>query len=138
MSASNKMKAIANNQFARFLLTGGLAAGTNFLSRILFSQFMPYLPAIMLAFIVGLTTGFLLMKAFVFSGGAAPPARQASYFVLVNLVGLVITIVVSISVAKLASLVLSDAKASEAIGHLAGVISPVLLSFYAHKNLTFR
>ncbi len=132
------MKAIANNQFARFLLTGGLAAGANFLSRILFSQFMPYLPAIVLAFIVGLATGFLLMKAFVFSGGTAPPARQASYFVLVNMVGLVITIVVSIGVSKLASSVLADTNVAEAIGHLAGVVSPVLLSFYAHKNLTFR
>jgi putative flippase GtrA len=58
--------------------------------------------------------------------------------VLVNLVGLVITVVVSLAVAKLASMVMADRQVAEAIGHMAGVVSPVLLSFYAHKYLTFR
>jgi putative flippase GtrA len=122
----------------KFLLTGGLAAAANFSSRLLFSEFMPYLPAIVLAFIVGLATGFLLMRAFVFSAGVAPPAQQASYYVLVNLVGLLITVVVSLAVAKLASLAMTDRQFAEAIGHMAGVVSPVILSFYAHKYLTFR
>jgi putative flippase GtrA len=132
------VKTVANNQFSKFLLTGGLAAAANFSARLLFSQFMPYLPAIVLAFIVGLATGFLLMRAFVFSTGVAPPVQQASYYVLVNLVGLVITVVVSLAVAKLASMVMADRQVAEAIGHMAGVVSPVLLSFYAHKYLTFR
>jgi putative flippase GtrA len=129
---------ISTNQFSRFLLSGGIAAAANVVSRFGFSLFMPYVPAIVLAFIVGLITAFLLMRAFVFSTGVAPPAQQASYFVLVNLVGLVITVVVSVAVAKLASFVLSNTRASEAIGHVAGVVAPVLLSFYAHKHLTFR
>lgn len=133
-----KLKALATSQFARFLLTGGIAAVANVASRFGFSHFMPYVPAIVLAFIVGLTTAFLLMRAFVFSTGVAPPVQQASYFVLVNLVGLVITVVVSVTVAKLASFVLLDTRASEAIGHMVGVIAPVLLSFYAHKHLTFK
>jgi putative flippase GtrA len=138
LAQPNQVKNLASSQFSKFLLSGGLAACANLLSRFLFSQFMPYLPAIVLAFIVGLATGFLLMRAFVFSTGVAPPGQQASYFVLVNLVGLVITVVVSIAVSKLAALVLADAQVSEAIGHFAGVTAPVLLSFYAHKNLTFR
>jgi putative flippase GtrA len=132
------MKSVASGQFTRFLLSGGVAAAANFLSRFLFSLFMPYVPAIVLAFFVGLATGFLLMKTFVFSTGVAPPAQQASYFVLVNVVGLIITVVVSVGISKLVSLFVPDTALSEAIGHFVGIAAPVLLSFYAHKNLTFR
>jgi putative flippase GtrA len=132
------MRKMASRQFTRFLLTGGIAAAANFLSRLLFSQFLPYVPAIVLAFFVGLATGFLLMRTFVFSTGIAPPAQQASYFALVNLVGLVITVVVSVAVSKLVSLISKDLAVAEGIGHFAGVVAPVLLSFHAHKNLTFR
>ena len=133
-----QLKTVATSQFTKFLLSGGIAACANVLSRFGFSQFMPYVPAIVLAFCVGMATAFLLMRAFVFSTGVAPPAQQASYFVLVNMVGLAITVGVSIAVAKLASLVLSDVSTAEAVGHLAGVVAPVLVSFYAHKHLTFR
>jgi putative flippase GtrA len=126
------------NQFSKFILVGGLAAAANFLSRFLFNQFVPYVPSIVLAFFVGLITGFVMMRAFVFSGRSNAPTRQASYYLLVNLVGLVLTVVVSVAVAKLAALIFRDTAFDEAAGHLVGVASPVLLSFYAHKKLTFR
>jgi putative flippase GtrA len=138
LTIRNELRSIAHNQFVRFLLAGGTAAAANFLSRFLFSQFVPYVPAITLAFVVGLLTGFTLMRAYVFLGGAGKPARQASYFLVVNVAALAVTIAVSIVVARTASLVVPDGRFDEAVGHLAGVVAPVLLSFYAHKNLTFR
>lgn len=99
---------------------------------------MSYAPAITLAFFVGLVSGFVLMRLFVFAGGAAAPAKQASYFLLVNLVGLAITLVVSMAVSRGLTLLTGNIGFSEAAGHLAGVAAPVLMSFYAHKNLTFR
>jgi len=126
------------NQFSKFILAGGSAAAANFLSRFLFSQFLPYVPSITLAFFVGLIWGFVMMRVFVFSGGSATPSRQASVYLLVNIAGLAVTVAVSVMVARIASFVVPDAKLDEAIGHLIGVASPVLLSFYAHKKLTFR
>jgi putative flippase GtrA len=126
------------SQFSRFVLAGGLAAAANYSSRFLFSMFLPYLPSITLAFIVGLITGFLMMRTFVFLNGTAAPARQAGYYIIVNLVGLVLTLAVSFAVARLMANIVPDRKLDEAIGHLFGVVSPVVLSFYAHKKLTFR
>lgn len=125
-------------QFVRFLLAGGLAAVANFGSRFVFSHFVSFVPAVVLAFLVGLVTGFAIMRAFVFSGRAEAPAKQAGYYLLVNLVGLAVTVVVSVVVAKGVSFLLPDPDKTEALGHLAGVAAPALLSFYAHKKLTFR
>jgi putative flippase GtrA len=126
------------NQFSKFILAGGIAAAANFLSRFLFNEYLPYVPSIVLAFLVGLITGFVMMRTFVFSGSKNAPARQASYYVLVNLVGLAVTIVTSVVMAKLIALIVPNPSFDEAAGHLVGVASPVLLSFYAHKKLTFR
>ncbi|EDZ99588.1 GtrA-like protein [Burkholderia sp. H160] len=136
--ASALLKSIRDNQFLRFLAAGGAAAMANFLSRFFFSRFMSYVPAITLAFLVGLLTGFVLMRAFVFLGPKGTPARQLSYFVAVNVAGLLLTIVVSVTMARAAALVLPDTQLDEGLGHLIGVASPVLLSFYAHKHFTFR
>lgn len=136
--ASSLVKSILDRQFLRFLAAGGFAALANFLSRFFFSQYMSYVPAITLSFVVGLLTGFLLMRAFVFLGSSRKPARQLSYFVVVNLAGLALTIIVSVTIARAMALVFSDTRLDEAVGHLIGVASPVLLSFYAHKYFTFR
>ena len=125
-------------QFIRFLLSGGAAALANFGSRFLFGAFLPYLPSIVLAFFVGLITAFFLMRAFVFLDAAKVSTKQLGYFVVVNLVGLVITVVVSLAVFKALSPFIHDLKSAEAIGHLFGVCAPVLVSFYAHKYITFR
>lgn len=125
------------NQFGKFAVAGGIAAAANFLSRFAFNHYLSYVPSITLAFFVGLATGFLLMRKYVFTGGRHGTTKQIYLYVLVNLAGLVLTVVVSVSVAKLASIVVTNTGLDEAIGHLAGVGSPILLSFYAHKKLTF-
>ena len=99
---------------------------------------MPFVPAIGFAFVVGLATGFLVMRAFVFSGRSEPAPKQAGYFFLVNIVGLTVTVGVSVVVAKGVSFALPDHGTAEAIGHLVGVVAPVFLSYYAHKKITFR
>lgn len=126
------------NQFIKFLLAGGLAAAANFGSRFFFSLVVPFVVAVGLAFMVGLVTGFVIMRAVVFKNATGATSRQASYYVLVNLVGLVVTVVVSVIVAKGAALIMTNLSAAEAIGHLAGIAAPVVLSYYAHRKITFR
>lgn len=125
------------NQFSKFAVAGGIAAAANFLSRFVFNQYLSYVPSITLAFFVGLATGFLLMRNYVFTGSKHGTAKQVYLYVAVNLAGLVLTILVSVSVSKLAHMVVANTGVDEAIGHLIGVGSPILLSFYAHKKLTF-
>jgi putative flippase GtrA len=126
-----------STQFSKFVLAGGVAAAANFSSRFVFSQYLAYIPAIALAFFVGMATGFLLMKKYIFTESKHGAAKQICLYLLVNLAGLALTVVVSISVAELASNVVTTTGIDEAIGHFAGVVSPIFLSFYAHKKLTF-
>jgi putative flippase GtrA len=128
----------ALGQFVRFLLSGGAAALVNYGSRFVFSEFLPYVPSIALAFLAGLATGFALMRAFVFVDAGKLSSRQVALYVIVNLVGLLVTVGVSVLVAKVAARAIDDIKIDEAIGHLFGVCAPVLVSYFAHKHFTFR
>lgn len=125
-------------QFIRFLLSGGIAAALNWGSRFLFSLWMPYSWAITAAFVVGLASGFVLMRFFVFDGRAKPVAPQAAKFVLVNLAGLAQTLVISLVLAHWLLPSMGITASAEAIGHLAGVLVPVVTSYIGHKVLTFR
>jgi len=64
-------------QFALFLASGGVAAAMNWGSRFVFSRWMSFELAVVFAFCVGLATGFVLMRAFVFAGGGRPVVPQA-------------------------------------------------------------
>ena len=135
---SAMLRKLTSIQFSKFLLAGGIAAGANFLSRFAFSLLFPYAIAIVLAFVVGLATGFLLMRTFVFSARGQSPRRQALSFVAVNMAGLGVTLAVSICVSKLVALVSPHSQQlNDAIGHLAGITAPVLMSYHAHKHVTF-
>ena len=55
------------NQFAGFLVAGGIAAVVNFLSRIGFNLFFGYAISIVLAYLTGMVTAFLLNRHGVFA-----------------------------------------------------------------------
>jgi putative flippase GtrA len=116
-------------QFWRFLAAGGTAAAANFGSRFLFSLWLPYAWAIVLAYLVGMVVAFVLMRAYVFGAGAGPPTRQAAIFAAVNLLALLQTLVVSIVLARWTP---------QAIAHLIGVLVPVVTSYAGHRMFTFK
>ena len=60
------MNAEERQRFALFLFAGGTAALVNILSRIAFNWLMPYEVAIVVAYLCGMTTAYLLNKHFVF------------------------------------------------------------------------
>jgi putative flippase GtrA len=53
-----------SKQFLVFLATGGIAALINFLSRILYSNWLDFSLAVFLAYITGMITAFILAKKF--------------------------------------------------------------------------
>ena len=56
-----------STRFVRFLATGGISAVLTFVSRFAFDVVVPYWLAILLAYLLGMTTAFLLAKRFVFT-----------------------------------------------------------------------
>jgi putative flippase GtrA len=132
------MKRMIRSRFMRFLLVGGFAAALNFLSRIVLSQWLSYPLAIVGAFLVGISTAFVLSRSFVFERGAAPIRVQALWFTVVNLAALVQTLAVSLLLAHYLLPMLGITRGAETIAHAVGVAIPVLTSYIGHKRLSFR
>ncbi|WP_166224513.1 GtrA family protein [Pseudomonas atagonensis] len=129
---------MAVKQFAFFLASGGLAAGLNWGSRFLFSVFFQFEIAVVLAFLVGLLSGFILMRLFVFDGAGKPLAPQIGKYIVVNLLALAQTLIISIVFARWVLPAMGIVQYVEATAHLIGVLIPVVTSYFGHKLLTFR
>lgn len=126
-----------SHQFPRFLVSGGLAALANFGSRFLFSEFMAFEYAVTAAFFVGLGTGFLLARRFVFRNSANSLGAEIGYYLLVNLLALLQTWLLSVYLASELVPVLG-LQLGQAAAHMAGIILPTLTSYLGHKYFTFR
>jgi putative flippase GtrA len=126
------------SRFARFLVAGGFAAVANWSSRFIFSTFVSYEVAVVLAFFVGLIIGFFLMRRWVFMVRGRSVARQAASYVAVNLLALAQTFVISVVLAKWALPAVGVEHGVEGIAHLVGVLAPVATSYFGHRQVTFR
>ena len=127
-----------SQRFLKFLIVSGVAAAANIGSRVVFNVWMGYVPAILLAFCVGLTTAFVLNRAFVFRETVNPLHYQAFWFIVVNLAAVVQTLAVSLLLARWLFPFIGFDWHQETIAHTIGVGIPVISSFIGHKYLTFR
>ncbi len=127
-----------NSRFVRFLFAGGLAAGANYLSRFGFSLWFSYEVAIVLAYLVGMTVAFVLMRAYVFEGRGKSVMPQAVKFALVNVLAVLQTLVISVLLARWGLPAIGIERHAEAIAHLVGVLVPVVTSYAGHRFATFR
>jgi putative flippase GtrA len=127
-----------SGQFLRFLVAGGLAASVNVGSRVLYSMCLPYPVAIVLAYLSGMVTAFLIMRTWVFKKQRSPHARQLLWFATVNLFAVLQTLIVSLVLARWVLISLGVEQFRELIAHIAGVLVPTVTSFIGHRYLSFR
>ena len=99
---------------------------------------MPLTPAVMLAYLVGMTVAFLLMRSRVFPPGKGSFARQAALFIAVNAVAVLQTLVVTLLLARWALPELGIDAHVEEIAHAVGVSVPIVTSYFGHKHFSFR
>lgn len=125
-------------QFIRFLAAGGLAAAANVGSRIVFSQWMGLPVAVVLAYLVGMSVAFVLMRKYVFAAGGRGIRRQAAIFVLVNVAAVIQTLVVTLLLARFLLPWAGVRNHVELIAHVVGVGVPLVTSFIGHKFWSFR
>lgn len=125
-------------EFALFLASGGIAAALNWGSRFLFSSWMPFEAAVVVAFCVGLLSGFMLMRSVAFAAGDKPALPQLGRYLLVNAAALAQTLVISVVLARWLLPAIGLGAHAEALGHLVGVLFPVLTSYVMHRAFTFR
>ncbi len=120
-----------------FLVAGGIAAAVNFGSRIILSEWMHYVPAIVIAYCLGMVTAFILNRLLVFQKAANALKHQIAWFVLVNLAAVVQTIAISLVLARWLLPVLGVDFHNETLAHAVGVAVPVVTSYFGHKYLSF-
>lgn len=82
-----------------YVVTGGAAATINFGSVVLYSEWVGFSSAIILAYITGVSTAFVLAKLFVFNDSQQSVHRSAIFFVQVNLVAVLQTWAISMGLA---------------------------------------
>lgn len=126
-----------SRQFLAFLVTGGIAAAVNFGSRIVYSQWLSFSVAVVLAYLSGMVTAFVLAKLFVFRDSEQPVHRAAGFFILVNVVAMAQTWGVSLAMLGLVLPRLGVISFAPEIAHGVGVVIPVFTSYLGHKRWSF-
>jgi len=124
-------------RFVLFVLAGGTAALVNILSRIALNWVMPYEVAIIVAYLCGMTTAYLLNRYFVFAASGRGVASEYTRFALVNLAAVAQVWIVSVGLARLAFPASGFTWHAETVAHVIGVAIPVFTSYLGHKHFSF-
>lgn len=131
------LKINLNTEFSRFVLTGGFAAGVNFLSRIGLNDFMSYRLAVFFAYLVGMATAFFLSKIFVFKNSGQSTSTEFFKFAIVNVFAVIQVWLISVGLVEYGFPSISFLFYPEEVAHLIGISVPVITSYYGHKYFTF-
>jgi putative flippase GtrA len=124
--------------FFRFVLAGGFAAVVNVVSRLGYSELMPYAAAVVFAYLTGMATAYLLNRFLVFGPGDRGVPGEMLAFALVNLLAVAQTLAISLLLAYYVLPAFGLIQHAETLAHVVGVIVPVFTSFVGHKYWTFR
>lgn len=124
-------------QIVRFLLLGGLAAAVNWLARIVLSLALPFPTAVLVAYMIGMSAGFTLYRAYVFPRSALPVPVQIGCFLAVNAVGATVVMAVSLGLVDIVLPAAGYAFQAEAVGHGIAIGVGAVTNFLGHKHLTF-
>ena len=127
-----------SRQFVIFLVTGGVAAAVNFGSRILYNQWVNFSVAVVMAYLTGMVTAFVLARYFVFTESNQSMQRSALWFVVVNIVAVMQTWVISMLLAYYVLPRMGLTQFIAEIAHAVGVVVPVFTSYLGHKRFSFK
>jgi putative flippase GtrA len=127
-----------SKEFLSFIVAGGIAAMVNFGSRFFYSEFVTFGTAVILAYLTGMVTAFILTKHFVFEESRHATHKEFLYFTLVNVVAIIQTYIISVGLAHYIFPHIGFDFYTEAIAHALGVAFPVFTSFIGHKYFSFK
>jgi len=137
VSRRQPLRAIARKEFFRFLAVGGFAAAINMVARYLLNFFMGYSAAIVLAYLFGMITAFLLSKYLVFAASGQHAATELVRFGLVNLAAVLQVWLVSVGLAEWIFPAIGVGAYRHDIAHVIGVLVPAVTSYIGHKHYSF-
>lgn len=127
-----------NHHFALFVVFSGFAAAVNIGSRVLFQTLLHnYIAAIILSYLCGMAVSFLLNKNLNFEPSRHALHKQMLMFVLVNVLGLMQTLLVSVAALDYLIPILHIHKYRFLCAHILGMAAPSFTSFIGHRYFTF-
>lgn len=132
-----RVRRVWNSRFARFLVTGGVAALVNIGSRVWFSTMLSYGWAVLAAYLCGMTTAWVLARLFVFERSGAHWTREYGRFALVNVIAAAQVWAISVGLALHAFPAAGFTFHPETVAHVIGVVVPVFTSYLGHKHFSF-
>ena len=130
--------AFRSRQFLGFLVTGGIAALVNFGSRIALNESMPFWLAVVVAYLVGMLTAFVLARMFVFSESTQSLRQSLIRFALVNVLAIAQTWIISMVLAYWLLPAMGLSVWVPEIAHAIGIMVPVFTSYLGHKHWSFK
>lgn len=128
---------VQSSAILRFLICGGSAAAINWFARIGFSFIMPFEPAIMLAYAIGMTAGFLLYRSLVWPGSGISWKAQVPAFLLVNAVGAVVVFGTAVGLERAVAGLLGPSPLAEAFAHGTAIAVGAVTNYLGHSRITF-
>jgi putative flippase GtrA len=127
---------ITQDEFIRFLLVGGVAAGLNFASRIIFSIWLNLTVSVILAYLTGMAVAYGLNRIYSFRQTGEIKAEGILIFLLINIIS-VLQIWVATTLLNQLFQEFMHANLSEMLSHFLALLVPVLPSYFCHKYLSF-
>ena len=125
-------------EFIRFIATGGLCGITNLATRFTVDAFASFEFAILAGYLVGMVIAFVLFQRTIFGDPGTSLRQQMLRFTAVNLFGLILTLVISLALARLIFPAINWTFRSHDIAHFFGVCAPAFSSYLLHKHYTYR
>ena len=134
---SDMKLSISRSELIKFILVGGVAVMVNILSRYALNRFMIFELAVVLAYIIGMTTAFALTRQFVFVPSGRRAHDEFVRFGIVNVAAAIQVWVISVGLVRLFFPMIGFSWHAEEVGHVIGVTAPVLTSYLGHKHFSF-
>lgn len=128
----------SSQQFILFIFTGGTAAAVNFCSRFIYNQWFSFSVSIVLAYITGMITAYLLARAFVFKASKQAVSKSILFFILINIFAVLQTWLISMWLAYQVLPALNVVEYTHEIAHAVGIVIPVFTSYIGHKRYSFK
>jgi putative flippase GtrA len=101
-------------------------------------MYMGFSSAIIVAYVTGMITAFILSKYLVFAPGRHHTIKEIGFFTLVNLAAIAQTWIISMVMFHYVLSWLDVAIYKKEIAHFFGIAVPAFTSYLGHKYLTFK
>ncbi len=125
-------------QFFKFLLTGGIAAAVNVVSRYLLNFIWSFELSVAVAYLIGMLTAYALARKYVFSESGRSMHSELFRFTIVNLFSMVAVWGISVGLLRIVFPAIGFTWHAEDIAHLIGVAAPAATSYVGHRYYSFR